>query len=640
VKRLVWTVGLLGLIAILIAIGAELLQPDSIDPVRAMPPDEASAVRTGPSMGVPDPEGPSSRALSNRGSALSSSTAGAESREAEGGEGPDGAAVSGRVLDVEGRPVSGAVLGITSDGTVVVTSDEHGSFRVEADRLRAGRLVVRSPELVLVCTGRHVEADGENLIVVVAPAGRLTGVVTYEDGRPAERTLVRFTVSLDALASFPMVFDEHDTYVSRGQTDEDGRFELQDVPSAFGLLEAYMSEELRAAKALRPAGEPVSLVLHAIEEPRAYEVSGIVVDAAGLRVPGATVRLGSAETTTILDGSFVLSLGWTDLSPELPLPDYAASYTLVASHGRASPAVITGFGARLEDPDARKGVLLRLGEEALAIEGRVLDAEGKPVEGLWITLADPTPMGNSSETVETLGKPWRDLHTDAGGRFRHEGLLDRSYRVCAVHEATGLVVESGPVPAGTRNLILRLPHSPWRQVRGVVRSRFGAPVPGVNVGVNRILSSEGMILQQVTSETVVTDMEGRFEIERAPRFDASLIVAGESIEQVISAIPDGDLDTEIELTVSLWLRFRLEIAATDGADRFGVLDEQGAALRVTRLNPYSRGMAQRWPLGGDVSSRVFEVADTAVQIVLYQNDEIVRRVPLALKPGEVTLVRG
>jgi hypothetical protein len=285
-------------------------------------------------------------------------------------------------------------------------------------------------------------------------------------------------------------------------------------------------------------------------------------------------------------------------------------------------------------------VILQLGEEGLAIEGRVLDAGGEPVAGYVIALADPTPMGNSSETVETLGEPWRSLRTDAQGRFRHDGLLDRSYRVCAIHEPTGLVVESDPVAAGTRDLVLRLPPDPWREVRGIVRSRFGAPVPGVNVGVHRVLSSEGLMPQTVTSETVVTDMEGRFEIERAPRCGASLVVAGESIEHVISAVPDGDLDREIELTVSLRLRFRLEIAAIDGADKFGVLDEQGAELRVTRLSPYSRGIGRRWPLGGDVSSRVFEVGDTAVQIVLYRNDEIVRRVPLALKPDEVTLVRG
>jgi hypothetical protein len=299
--------------------------------------------------------------------------------------------------------------------------------------------------------------------------------------------------------------------------------------------------------------------------------------------------------------------------------------------------VIESFGARLADESARSGLLLRLGERTESIEGRVVDAGGVPQEGMLIEIADPTIIGDGSETAESLGLGMSKVLTDEHGRFEVTGLLDREYRVRAVHETSGLVVEGDPVRAGARDVELRLPQDPWREVRGVVRSRFGTPIGDVEVGVHRIVQQMASGAYSVSrSASVPVDKEGRFVLHRVPRVGVTLVVDGPQVQWFQVEIEDGDLRRDLELVAPMLLRFRVEPSTR--FDRFKVLDDRGEPLRVMRYQVTSYSYYSIVPMRGE-GSGVCQVADTAATIAFYRGDEELGRRPIQLRPDEITVIQ-
>ena len=267
-----------------------------------------------------------------------------------------GASVEGRVVDAQGHALVNANV-FSMPRFNATTTDESGHFALEA--LDRGEV-----ELVIDCDGFAEEtvtvaAPERGLLVTLQKSPRATGRVVDSAHRPIRE------------------FQISDTWF-RGP---DGRFDVA-VRSGSGLTisaDGYRTLELEEVT----AGDQGDLVLQAMQR-----LAGVVVDAAGQPVHGATVTLESwaLSAVTGLDGRFQISSGF-DLGAD-PL-------TLIARRG------------------PRRGrAELRPGEEARItigtgthVQGRVLGPDGRGLR----TVVSAQMLSDQEERA-----------TDAEGRFELE----------------------------------------------------------------------------------------------------------------------------------------------------------------------------------------------------------------------------
>src|SRR5262249_43651163 len=136
-------------------------------------------------------------------------------------------------------------------------------------------------------------------------------------------------------------------------------------------------------------------------------------------------------------------------------------------------------------------VELQLGTPTLAIEGKVVDHVGNARAGLRVWLVDSTTFGMGKDgpvQLESLlagetKASWRFLETRDDRRFRIEGLLDRPYTLAAMEPDTLLRTQEKDVPAGSTNVVLRMPKDAlFPRVAGVVRGHDGHGIAGASIG--------------------------------------------------------------------------------------------------------------------------------------------------------------
>lgn len=147
--------------------------------------------------------------------------------------------------------------------------------------------------------------------------------------------------------------------------------------------------------------------------------------------------------------------------------------------------------------------------ERRKIRGRVLQ-QGRPLAGVDVYLHQilaPITIWSPSWLLSRLGPSELSTITDDHGRF--EFLLpDRPYCVIARAATTGGVGVADVVPPEAGDAWCSIDLTPSRGViGGQVRSRTGAEVAGVRVGITR---GEGWI------RTTRTDAAGRFAFEHVP----------------------------------------------------------------------------------------------------------------------------
>lgn len=130
------------------------------------------------------------------------------------------------------------------------------------------------------------------------------------------------------------------------------------------------------------------------------------------------------------------------------------------------------------------------------IDGTVVDADGRPVEGASVMSDRPTNtmmMGPKSwQVIEgEVPEPLMFTKTDAQGQFALTGMYAGSHRIGVTH---GDEEASARVPVGTRGLVLRLgTHTGGAVVltAQVTDRTTGAPVPDARVDVMVVRRSRG-----------------------------------------------------------------------------------------------------------------------------------------------------
>jgi len=545
--------------------------------------------------------------------------------------------VRGRAVDLSGTGVPGVpiALGARPD-EVLAESGQDGGFELRLER-ESAYLQTAGDEFATVCRSsvRWSNSDREH-VLIVAPAGELEGLVVDGAGTPLEGAWIGLSLPKPALAGFPYTLDAMAFQRHRVRTDADGRFRLEGFASLppmqlTATLDGYETE-VRTLAAVDPAA-PLVLEL-APEDEAGRALHGVVLYANGLPAQGAQVRLGGPIARADEAGLFRLPLGWHE--PGTPL------VAVIEGH---QPAVRPDFGAEVEAQGGRPApVELVLGGPALAIEGRVLDSAGEPCVGWELALDDGTEVSQLSIPVDYVEDMVRgdalSVRTDRDGRFTVDGLADRDYTLRAWDPASLVMVRSDPIPAGTRSAVLRLSATTFRdRLVGRVLTRDGRPLARVLVQVCLNTDETPYGSAWISGQETHTDAEGVFRFGRMPREHVYLRLLGEDILPLELHLDDVADDEEVEVVALRRCRFRIEPADPAlPAERVEFERADGSAVSVASFTAGGSSSSRRVePVDGHTS--VLSVAEDASTAVVYRDGVEVDRVPVALDPSAVTVLR-
>jgi len=292
-----------------------------------------------------------------------------------------------------------------------------------------------------------------------------------------------------------------------------------------GSLLAYRTVQNGTLAEAPPASSPPSPPVRSASKDQTLSITGRVLDPDGKPLAGARLLLtadtGAKKTdiavraTTDKDGQFRFTARATDFDPQ----------------GKATlAATAQGFGLDwIEIMAERKDDLtLRLVKDDVPIEGRLLDLEGQPVEGVrahvvslhrgdlnaWIKVIlaynGPLPEGKSSEILGASAS----AVTGKDGRFRLTG-IGRERGVELTIRGPGIewarlwaVTRPGPARGwrsgqeGLYGATFDWVAGPCKPIIGTVRDKAtGKPVIGLHVSSGNTLGA-----------TVLTDRQGRYRI--------------------------------------------------------------------------------------------------------------------------------
>ncbi|MCR9245071.1 MAG: sigma-70 family RNA polymerase sigma factor [bacterium] len=609
----------------------------------------------------------------------------------------DARQLRGRVLGVAAHPVPGVRVRLRGDlGGVADASitDDAGYFTMPHPGVRA-EVVTDEVDLATVLAGVIEPAGSGEPVIVATRALGLSGVVVDEAGNELAGALVRCVLPRDFRARFGDVLDYSRPPTWTVQTGDAGRFELLKVGRVPGAvlrvsLAGYLATELpqpdRSSSAIRVTlTRPV---------PVPGSITGQVVDAAGAPVEQAHVSLGGAVTMSGEQGRFLFDMGEAGREREVLamkrgyLPGRA---TLAAWEGEfdssAQPFVTVALGG---EPLAISGLVVDARRRPLAdAKVWVVDPTvfGSLPEGLGLIAVEGYLGGGLTraelwERFTQHGRPtmsvdrildtnptakWNWVRTDASGRFTLTGLLNREYTVAALVPDTLVTIVGGPIYAGTDHAVLMAAaEATVARVAGRVVSSAGQPVPEVRVQLLRdtlLLRREvvgtdgrkrrGSSGRSQPGRSVVTDESGRFEFRDVGTNGVYLALSGDQImptafgrdgeqppelrgAQGLAAV-DQPLDA-LEVRVSLRLHLRVELADAEFADRVSAVDAAGKRISLWVISGDGVDRLSQFPLH-DGRSEVLSAPESVTTVVLHKQGREVRRIPVALVPGQVNVVR-
>jgi protocatechuate 3,4-dioxygenase beta subunit len=512
---------------------------------------------------------------------------------------------------------------------------------------------------------------GTQYVLVVARPVAVEGVVVDEKKRPIAGAEVRCSPP-PIRERLHLVLDDCAWVPWKATTDASGRFRLPIVPA---MADAELVTE--AAGYARDARE-MPLVSRSDVEIQltwppdvASHVRGRVIDARGAGVPGAHVALGKRSVRTDAAGrfdldldralAFSISVSTKNGAPAKPPPAPPEARTLRALKQGFLPVELDCATPSPRDIGAWPNPLLMvLDSEALAISGRVIDDLGSPVAGANVSVLELTPFGEVElelgekrlpqlATVESLlstrsdgQMAWLTTKTDAAGRFVHDGLLPRSYRLRAFDPNTMAVLFTEPVPAPQSDLELVLANpSRYPRIAGRVVDREDHPIPGAHV-TPWISYSGSADRIGLYGRPVAVDGEGRFELRELSREvdELSVIASFDSPEATyVHLAKEPNVEA---ITVRLPRYCHLQVDLTGSrieADSFAVFDEKGKPLSLSMSNGVTVVTGPTSFSLVDGRSEALGASDDARMLVVQFHGKKVAEIPLHLVPDQLNVIR-
>ncbi len=517
---------------------------------------------------------------------------------------------------------------------VHLTAERDGSFAIELP-FPGGRLVSEQPRMRILGDGiSRTTAGVEERLFIVAAVDEVSGTVVNKAGEPLEGVRLNSWLTLNHIPGFPLMLDSTSGWHNyQAISDRKGHFRFAALPHVPGraiaaLLDGYEGRSVVVSEERRSS---IQIVLQ--RSSQAPRVSGRVVSASGVPVEGATVLVGQDRTLTDSKGAF-----------EVEVNHMPSSGSLVAFVKGAQPAIIEDFGASfLQEPEAWHDLFLRLGEPTQSIAGQVVDADGAPCPGALVRLVGGVGINMSHLYVEDrlASRNQGSVKTDAEGRFELGGLFLESYGLLAYDEQTHLATRRAGVATGTRDVKLVLdPSSRIPLLRGRVVDRSGRGVSGA------LLSSTLTTYEPVGDVTRghqslklgSCDQDGSFELRDVPARGVGLLVSGMGIKSTEIELARNQ-GSPLEIVVPLKLSFQLDPSACVGVEAIEALDDSGQRVLLIVRMPQGTTYIHRFSLRPETVQPTFEVTDLATELVLFAQDVELRRIPLNLARGEITLLR-
>lgn len=298
-------------------------------------------------------------------------------------------------------------------------------------------------------------------------------------------------------------------------------------------------------------------------------------------------------------------------------------------------------------------VTLRLEGEPLTIRGRVVDEAGAGVAGAWVWAIDEHDFGVVMEEVnptgyrrslESLLRGGREnVSSGKDGSFVLDGLVAGEYHLSCMQHETLLSGRSDRVAAGSDQArIVLVGADRCARVAGRVVSRAGKPVEGVMLYPGRKIprwpyGDDPPFPMHGQSQT--TDAEGRFVFERLSPEGLSFQLLSPSLLVTQWTPPSGAKLEDLEIVVALRCHVQVDLGdRKDMADSFTVLDKDGGHVEMLEYKGPIVEVDETAPIEKGASP-VIAVTEDARTIVLSKGGAEVARLPLALVPGELKVVR-
>ena len=195
---------------------------------------------------------------------------------------------------------------------------------------------------------------------------------------------------------------------------------------------------------------------------------------------------------------------------------------------------------------------------------------------------------------------------DEQGQFTIPGLSSRNYRIQAWN-TKGLRIVSEPVPAGTDDLVIRVPESPYRPtVRGRVTRTSGLPVAGVAISLDLLIVTGDTEASMPGDALTHTRADGTFALDRVPAHEVTISARVREVGWSSKLLAPGQHSAEI--VIEFMCRLRVELPSTSPVDRFEIHDAGGKRLNARVFNGtsinYLSGVPRR-----DGAFPVCEVSD-------------------------------
>lgn len=221
---------------------------------------------------------------------------------------------AGRVVDENGKPVSGAKLNVDGEYGTQITTDAAGCFTaMVAPQRNPGRRENEAPKVVLevidtegrqgayVRMGREELLKSKNLTITLRPARQLTLTVKDPQGKPLSGADAQMTVSFSETVQFNDAITTDENGQAVFDVYENGEYR----PNA--KLDGYYYVTRMQAAPLVGSSEWTDKA-EITMQPATRVQKGKVVDEAGKPAAGATVRVSSPqkEARTDANGLFVL----------------------------------------------------------------------------------------------------------------------------------------------------------------------------------------------------------------------------------------------------------------------------------------------------------------------------------------------
>lgn len=453
--------------------------------------------------------------------------------------------IGGKVVEAgTGRPVAGAVVwsGWPLEGPPAL-SDAAGAFQVAAapvdawvNAAAAGFFPERQP------TSKGVA------VLKLEPSATLEGRVVDSSGRPVADAWIA--------ANPPRIRNRRPQQAS-GRSRVGGTFRLTGLLHG-GVYELATTREgfarTKTPAKTAPRGKPSPLVTIVLSD--GQTAVGRVVDAAGQPVEGAEIQLvalylAKREATTVSgpEGRFELRR----LSP--------GRITLIAEH----PDHAAAFVPRIEIPEGTPTV--DLGAITLpaggAIEGRVTDARGRPLEGAEIGVF-PTERERTPGWMFGVGTSSDPLRTEPDGSFRVEKLR-RGDRFDLKARHPGYLDTSLPGVTAPTEEPVRIEMKVAHTLSGQIVNPEGEPIPEAQVTrVEESAIGRGRSSFQLGT----TDAEGRFRVTGLPSGTVDLAVTAEGYaHRRLKAIQIPETGEPEELRIVLDRGAVLEVRLMDADGR-------------------------------------------------------------------------